>query len=44
MDSLSATLYQARPDVFPVSHSTPIPREMPSLSLPPGRSVLCENE
>jgi hypothetical protein len=28
-ESLAATLYQARPDVFPVSHATPIPSEMP---------------
>jgi hypothetical protein len=27
--SLSATLYQARPDVFPVSGASPIPSEMP---------------
>jgi hypothetical protein len=29
MDSLSATLYNARPDVFPMSASSPIPSEMP---------------
>jgi hypothetical protein len=29
MDSLSATLHRARPDVFPVSTSSPIPSEMP---------------
>jgi hypothetical protein len=28
-DSLSATLYQARPDVFPVSFAHPIPTEIP---------------
>jgi hypothetical protein len=28
-DSLSATLYRARPDVFPVSTASPIPSEMP---------------
>lgn len=28
-ESLSATLYQARPDVFPVSASPPIPAETP---------------
>jgi hypothetical protein len=31
-ESLAATLYQARPDVFPVSTSSPIPDEMPAVS------------
>lgn len=29
VDSLSATLYRARPDVFPASSAEPIPTEMP---------------
>jgi hypothetical protein len=32
-DSLSATLYRARPDVFPASDANPIPSEMPENAL-----------
>jgi hypothetical protein len=32
LGSLSATLYRARPDVFPVSTANPIPNEIPPSS------------